>query len=314
MDTIPAVPSRRPPFEIPFSALSQFPLEWLGLAMICLIDATWAADSGFSVTVSAAAVAIIAAVMAGGIFFHCWYVEPRASLTLEYFALTFVLTASFAVLSYLSWTLRLPLADAAFLRFDRKLGFDWLYWFSAVKRHPLLLVAFEFSYNTLIYQGVYFATLFAVLRNRERLREVFWIVFVACALTTLLSAIFPAYGTFDAFRLGDIDGYLGDMKRLREGTDLHFQLSQLTGVISFPSFHTVMALVYIYAFRGTGLIGGFIAVLNLVMLPSIPFLGGHYLVDILAGAAVALASILLVRAVLARVELSAPVLAQAAPG
>jgi len=314
MDSVPATPLRQPVFAIPLAGLSEFPLEWLGLAAVCVIDAIWASRIGFSVRVSSGGVAIIAAVMAAGIFFRRWFVEPRASLTLEYFALTFVLTASFAVLSYLSWTLRLPLTDAVLLRFDRALGFDWPHWFHIVKQHRLLLFAFRLSYNMLIYQGIYFATLFAVLRDRERLREVFWIVFVACATTTLLSAIFPAYGTFDTFGLGDVAGYLGDMKRLRDGANLHFQLSQLTGVISFPSFHTVMALVYIYAFRGTKLIGLLIAALNLLMLPSIPFLGGHYLADVIGGGGVALFSILLVRAALARVELPPPRVAQAALG
>ena len=42
----------------------------------------------------------------------------------------------------------------------------------------------------------------------------------------------------------------------------------------------------IYAFRRTGILGWFIAVWNGLMLLTIPFCGGHYLVDMFAGAAV----------------------------
>jgi membrane-associated phospholipid phosphatase len=56
-----------------------------------------------------------------------------------------------------------------------------------------------------------------------------------------------------------------------------------------------MTLVYAYGYRRTGPIGWGIALLNLAMLVSIPFFGGHYLVDMIAGAGVALASIAAVR-------------------
>jgi membrane-associated phospholipid phosphatase len=56
-----------------------------------------------------------------------------------------------------------------------------------------------------------------------------------------------------------------------------------------------MALAYIWAFRGTGIIGWGIAALNLVMLASVPFFGGHYLMDMIAGAATMLIALGLIR-------------------
>ena len=63
-----------------------------------------------------------------------------------------------------------------------------------------------------------------------------------------------------------------------------------------PSYHTVMAVLFTYAFRRTGVIGYGIATLNLVMLFSIPPIGGHYLVDVFAGGALALGAIAVQRA------------------
>ena len=65
-------------------------------------------------------------------------------------------------------------------------------------------------------------------------------------------------------------------------------LSSLTGVVSFPSFHTTMALAYAYGFRRAGAIGWIVGALNFVMLFSIPFFGGHYLVDMIAGVLMAI--------------------------
>ena len=70
----------------------------------------------------------------------------------------------------------------------------------------------------------------------------------------------------------------------------------MQGIVTMPSYHTVMAVLLTYAFRRTGLVGYGIATLNLVMLLSIPPIGGHYLVDMLAGGALALGAIAVQRA------------------
>jgi hypothetical protein len=51
----------------------------------------------------------------------------------------------------------------------------------------------------------------------------------------------------------------------------------MKGIVTMPSYHTVMAVLLAYAFPGTGLIGYGIAALNVVMLLSISPIGGHYL-------------------------------------
>src|SRR5262249_61537620 len=60
--------------------------------------------------------------------------------------------------------------------------------------------------------------------------------------------------------------------------------------------HAVWAVLLPRAFRGPGLMGWGIAALNLVLLLSIPPIGGHYLVDVLAGGALALGAIAVQRA------------------
>jgi membrane-associated phospholipid phosphatase len=52
-----------------------------------------------------------------------------------------------------------------------------------------------------------------------------------------------------------------------------------------------MALAYPYGLRRTGPIFYIFAGLNFLMLFTIPFFGGHYLVDMIAGAGVMLAAL-----------------------
>jgi membrane-associated phospholipid phosphatase len=65
----------------------------------------------------------------------------------------------------------------------------------------------------------------------------------------------------------------------------------LMGIVSFPSFHTAMAIAYTCAYRRLKILLAPAAVLNLLMLAAVPFSGDHYVCDMLGGAAVALCAL-----------------------
>jgi hypothetical protein len=283
--------------------ITEFPLEWAAVLAIVLIDAVWALRTGFTVTIAPHDVLGLAGILSVG--YAMRLAGFRGATIAEYFALTVVSASAFAVLSYLGTALSLPLADRELMRLDRALGFDWLLWFNDLAHRPALMREMYLAYASMPYQGIYFVALFGLLRDRARLCEIFWVVFVASGLTTLMCTLLPALGTFDAFRLGDLGGYLSDIHRLRDGGNLHFEWARLTGIVTFPSFHTSMALIYIYAFRKMGLVSALMAVVNVLMLPTIPFIGGHYLVDMVGGAVVAAASIAVTR-LLAHTGLARP--------
>ncbi len=87
---------------------------------------------------------------------------------------------------------------------------------------------------------------------------------------------------------------------LREGTLVQIALENMQGIITFPSYHTVLAVLLVYVYRGQGRIFLGVVILNILMLLSIPVYGSHYFGDMLAGALIALLSICLVRAATAR--------------
>lgn len=72
-------------------------------------------------------------------------------------------------------------------------------------------------------------------------------------------------------------------------------MSALDGIVSFPSFHTVLGVIAIYAVRDTRWLLAFIVPLNATMIVSTMPVGGHHLADVLAGAGLTLAAILVVR-------------------
>jgi len=185
------------------------------------------------------------------------------------------------------------MADAPLQAADRALGFDWMAGYHFLLTHTLIASVLGFAYGSMVYQALYFCVLFSLMGKKQQLREMFWLVLAMGILTSAGAMLFPALGPYDTFHAGPPDNFVPVMKHLKSGKDLNFALGHMTGVVSFPSFHTAMALAYVWGFRKTGPIGWAITALNLAMLCAIPYFGGHYLVDMFAGAGVMLLSLVL---------------------
>lgn len=271
----------------------DFAPEWLALLALAVLDVAWARAIGFHLTVSWSDGKLVGLGLLALLLVRLF--SERGSMMAEYFSLTAATTLVFAVLSYLSLASSGPLVDASLLAADRALGIDWMAGYHFLMSQPLITLVLKFAYASLVYQGLYFGVLFALMGKKKELRQMFWLVLVMGILTSLGTVLFPALGPFKLFDVVPDASYLPDAERLRSGHDLNFALAHLTGVVTFPSFHTAMALAYIWGFRNTGPIGWGVTLLNLVMLCSIPWMGGHYLVDMIAGAVMMAASLAIVR-------------------
>lgn len=274
---------------------SEFVPEWCALGSILLVDLAWSPFAGLHVGLTWHDGLVVTLALVAMTALRALAIR-KGGLMAEYFAITAIAATVFGVLSYLCTAHAAPLADAAFQKMDAALGFNWLAGFQTLHAHPFALSALRLCYDSLIYQGLYFGLLLALLDKKPALKEMFWLVFVAGLFTSTGAFLWPALGPFHQFGLDRYGDYIPVIEHLRSGRDLNFPLHDMTGVVSFPSFHTTMALAYIYGFRRTGAIGILVAVLNIGMMIAIPFFGGHYLTDMIAGAGVMLASLGIVKA------------------
>jgi membrane-associated phospholipid phosphatase len=114
-------------------------------------------------------------------------------------------------------------------------------------------------------------------------------------------ALYPALGPIPYFNVkSETAPYLPHLLQLRDGT-LHSLLSEkVQGIVSFPSYHTACAGMFMYVHRRQKYVFPVVVVLNTLMLLSTPSTGGHYLIDILAGFVVVAVSIAIVRYVLTK--------------
>jgi len=197
----------------------------------------------------------------------------------------------------------LPLIDHDLDHIDKAIGFDWEELERLLSKPGIIHFMLGVIYATIIPQAICMTLWFSAHGNKLRLYEIFWIFFLAATVSCILSGFFPAIGP--AFAL-DQQGYIHipslksapfyiDIMSVRSGLISSTLTDGFQGIITFPSFHTAAAIIYIYAFRRTGIVGFLFLSLNILMLISTPTWGDHYLTDMAAGAAVALTSILIVR-------------------
>jgi hypothetical protein len=212
-------------------------------------------------------------------------------------ALLAAFIAASGVLSYLCVTLNPPLIDAALIRADAWFGFDWPTMFAWVYARPAWREGLAFAYDSARWQLIAIPLLLGVLRDRENLRALVWLFMVSGLLVLAVSTPWPAASAFVHFGVAGANAAdtVADFARLRNGTLREIDLLALQGLVSMPSFHTALGVVFAYALRRVPVVSVAACVLNAAMIASTPTQGGHYLVDVMSGAVVAGVAIWVVR-------------------
>ena len=270
---------------------------WVAVVVFGLVDLLWSAYEALSFfRLERVLLAIVLMISLSWL-----YGASRRSLRLanmaHYAGLWIAFTITGAVFTYLAATFRLPLRDPELAAVDGWLRFDWVAWFRFVGNSPILRVGLGLAYSSLFVQILVSIFYFCHVDKPDRNQELWSTAAVSLLITALLSALIPAAGAGVYFGASDLPNltYLPHFLALRDGTLTHIAVENMQGIVTFPSYHTVLAVLLTYAYRGQGHMLFAIAALNVLMLLSIPVYGSHYLSDMLAGALIALLSIYLLK-------------------
>jgi PAP2 superfamily len=195
-------------------------------------------------------------------------------------------------LTYIAISIDLPLQDARLLALDRTLGFDFRSFLDLTNRHRELIAPLGFSYSTIGPQLLVATLALPLVGCYRRGAEMLCAYMLSVLVTTIVSGLVPAIGVYGALGLHASDfpqlephGYydtLRDAPLVRDGELRELSLLHLVGVLTFPSFHAVSAILYIWAFWPLRWARLLIIPLNVLMIVATPLGGGHYLVDVLA--------------------------------
>ena len=174
---------------------------------------------------------------------------------------------------------------------------------------PVFTQALSLLYNSSGLAVVGLIVLALARKSTAKAWELATTAFIAMQLVALASPAFPALGAVRQFALEQLQGHglptgagvyqWPSFTHFYYGNDELLRLSDLGGVVAFPSFHTVLALLITQALGDTRWRVPAIAWTAGIILSAIP-MGGHYVVDLAAGFVIWLAAASIARGVTAQ--------------
>ena len=270
---------------------------WLALAAFAGADALLLTQTGITLVAEPARVLVLSGLLGALLaiaLIYGWHgrspaLSACASLALLLLALTYVTGLGSALV--LAATQR-PVIDHRLIQGDQWLGVDYPAWFAWEWAHPLLWGVLHGAYLSALFQLTFLLLYLPLSGRAHRGLALTWTLLLGLAVGLPISGWWPAqsawigYGVTATLPPWVLDWYHQCWQPLHAGTVLVWDWTHVEGLITLPSFHTVYALVGPWAVRRTRLVWLFVP-LNALMLLSIPTHGGHYLLDMVAGALLA---------------------------
>jgi membrane-associated phospholipid phosphatase len=215
-------------------------------------------------------------------------------------------------LSYVAASANLPLQDATFAYCDQLLGLDWRAYHSFVMQRPALIPYAYIGYAVIELLPIVIPLVLGLTKHYARLQNFTLACILSICATIAISTILPAIGTYQQLGLPAeslnfrASGYLVQIHELpfvRDGSLRSLYITHLGGIVTFPSFHASAAILGVWALWRVWWMRPFALIANGGMLLATPLLGGHYFVDVFAGAGIAVLAIAAAKMLHGRSEL-----------
>jgi hypothetical protein len=294
--------------------LDLFTRTALGLAALVCVTAPLYSRLSLDLRGTALPAATLLLMIGLAVVYGRWRPAPRlaaaAAMTADLVAFGLV----FGTASYLVAAADRPMMAADFAAADRHLGFDWQAYVALVRATPILSALLHVGYVSMVAQLGIVVVAFGLFGRLQWLRITVDTFGLMALATIVLSGLFPAVDADVYFGLSvphlTPHGWTAELARvqdflnLRDGYLTRIPVADLTGIVTFPSFHTMCGFLYAAAFAQFRYLRWPAVVLNGFLIAATPIFGGHYLIDMISGMALA-AGIL--AAVVAFVRVRAPV-------
>jgi len=233
---------------------------------------------------------------AGSWFYLAKRYDPRLSSALGAAAQILAFCALGTPLSYLAARVGFPLQDLAFDAADKALGFNWIALHAWLNAQPATYEVLRAIYLSIAVQATIVILCLAFVGRLVWLRG-FVLTFMCTAIITIvISAVLPAEGVWSHY------GFTADASSsvipasstswpifhgIRDGTYRQLVAQGAEGIITFPSLHAALAVILTAGMWPIYVLRWLSVPINLVMLAATPVDGSHYVVDVLAGVAIA---------------------------
>ena len=232
--------------------------------------------------------------------------DPKLVFWFAVTAQIILLTAIAGPLSYVANAMNWPLQDQRLLWIDRAIGFDPQQIAAFFNDHSWIVRYLSVAYGFIKWPLLGVPIILAMGSRFFRLQQFVLTLSVALAVTIIVSAFVPAVGTYYGLGLSPSEQFpridstnyaaqLRDIFALRDGSLRQLDVLRLAGIVSFPSFHTASAVLYVWALWPIRALRPASIALNAWMVAATPLIGAHYIIDLIGGAGVAAGSIVVVK-------------------
>jgi hypothetical protein len=191
--------------------------------------------------------------------------------------------------------------DERLLAADHVLHLDWRACLTWLDGHAALGSILDICYRSALDQVGVTILVLGLFGRVRRLQTFVLAMQISLLVCAAAPAFMPALGIYNFLHivaatdhphipLTSMNGALSQILQLR-GAAPHIRLDDIEGIVVCPSFHTVLAILFAWAFWTVPVLRWAMLGLNAGMLAATPLSGGHYFVDLVAGAGLALASL-----------------------
>lgn len=282
------------------------------LGVLAAVELAWQRIGHFSVDLRlySAIMLLFLAFMFGAFFYDHVRKDPCVSSLLFGLGFLFASAASLNIINYFGLTVAGPRIDALLAAMDRTIGVNWpaLMRFAAdhSRFNMVLLIAYDFS--------VWQITALMILlgwKDRNGTIEQLCLALITSGLITV--GIWILYPSFGAITVYGLPRAIADRLPLSLNLDyaralLYLQAhgpgyispATVKGLVGFPSFHTAQAVIATWYARRLGVLFYPFLIFNILVIASTPIQGGHHVVDVIGGFAVAALAIWLTSTVAKR--------------
>lgn len=247
--------------------------------------------ASFALTAGLAALLVVAAVYYRGRGL------TKVVMIMEVMACGIGFSVLVLISTYLAISVNAPLADDVLVAMDRTIGFDGVAFIRFIDGMPFLSWALMQTYVSFALQLMILPVLLVVFDKAVLAFALVLSYALVCAVASVVSVWFPALGShvvygIDPTSLGAVNAHFGhaflsEFHGVRDSAAFTVSLDRAQGILTFPSVHAAVALLCAACAWSVPLLRYPFLLLNVLMATATLTHGGHYLVDTIAGLALA---------------------------
>jgi membrane-associated phospholipid phosphatase len=272
----------------------------IALMMIAVLFSYRAAGLGIDFGGSFRAFFIIPLIVAVSYYYRRWRPDPWIATGVESCAQVTGILLLGMMLTYPLATMAFPYRDSELHALDAWMGLDWQAYLDFFNARPKLAILSKAAYCSMQLQYPLVILVLTASSRFLRLQQYIFAVAIALAVTLVIFTFVPAVGAYAYLqippeRYANLDPILTfeQMRHLEAMRTMSWSvIRDMEGLISFPSFHTISAILFTWAMFPVRKLRWWILGLNAALIASTPVQGAHYFIDVLGGGVVAAIAIL----------------------